>query len=162
MEEETVSQTTPPACGEQGGTVHGEPSRTTPPNKGGAPYGNQNARKHGFYSANLNETERAALEVAAEMRGIDDEIAILRVKIQSLVRSDHGNIRLAIQATSTLARLLKIRDEVSGGDDDYDLSVMDLYKETLGHDLGPEEAARFLEHGLFESRQPNQESADAP
>jgi len=75
--------------------------------KRGAPKGNQNARKHGFYSRVLDETERLDFELAAGVNGIDDEIALLRVKIKSILEKDPENISLIMQATNTLARLVK-------------------------------------------------------
>ncbi len=53
--------------------------------KRGAPKGNQNARKHGFYAKVLDEAEEIDFELAAGVEGIDDEIALLRVKIKSLI-----------------------------------------------------------------------------
>ena len=76
--------------------------------KRGAPKGNQNARKHGFYSRVLDEAERLDFELATGVEGIDDEIALLRVKIKSLLAHDPENIKLIMQATNTLARLVKI------------------------------------------------------
>jgi len=73
----------------------------------GAPKGNQNARKHGFYSRVLNETEQLDFELASGVNGIDDEIALLRVKIKSILFSDPENIKLIMQATNTLAGLVK-------------------------------------------------------
>ena len=77
--------------------------------KRGAPKGNQNARKHGFYSKVLNEAEQLDFELATGVEGIDDEIALLRVKIKSLLEHDPENINLIVQATNTLARLVKTR-----------------------------------------------------
>ena len=79
----------------------------------GAPKGNQNARKHGFYSKVLDEAERLDFELAAGVEGIDDEIALLRVKIKSLLSHDRENVRLIMQATNTLARLVKTRYNIS-------------------------------------------------
>ena len=73
---------------------------------GGQP-GNQNARKHGFYSKVLDEAEQLDFELATDIEGIDDEIALLRVKIKSLLERDPGNIKLIMQATNTLAGLVK-------------------------------------------------------
>ena len=73
----------------------------------GAPKGNQNARKHGFYSKVLDETEQLDFELAAGVEGIDDEIALLRVKIKSLLEHDPENIKLITLATNTLAGLVK-------------------------------------------------------
>jgi hypothetical protein len=75
--------------------------------KKGAPKGNQNARKHGFYSKVLDEAERLDFELASGVEGIDDEIALLRVKIKSLIAHDPNNIKLIMQATNTLAGLVK-------------------------------------------------------
>ena len=77
--------------------------------KRGAPKGNQNARKHGFYSKVLDEAEQLDFELAAGVEGIDDEIALLRVKIKSLLEHDPENIKLIMQATNTLAKLVKTR-----------------------------------------------------
>ena len=74
--------------------------------RGGQP-DNQNARKHGFYSRALDEAERLDFELATGVNGIDDEIALLRVKIKSLLEHDPENIKLIMQATNTLAGLVK-------------------------------------------------------
>jgi len=87
----------------------GNPARK----KRGAPKGNQNARKHGFYSKVLDEAEQFDLELACGVEGIDDEIALLRVKIKSILEKDPGNIRLLMEATNTLARLVKTRYNIS-------------------------------------------------
>jgi hypothetical protein len=82
----------------------------------GAPKGNQNARKHGFYSKVLDEAEQLDLELASGVEGIDDEIALLRVKIKSILEKDPENIRLIMQATNTLARLVRTKYNISKKD----------------------------------------------
>ena len=84
--------------------------------KKGAPQGNQNARKHGFYSRVLDEAERLDFELATGVDGIDDEIALLRVKIKSLLAHDAENIKLIVLATNTLARLVRTRYNISKED----------------------------------------------
>jgi hypothetical protein len=79
----------------------------------GAPKGNQNARKHGFYSKVLDEAEQLDFELVSGVESIDDEIALLRVKIKSILSSDPGNIKLIMQATNTLARLVKTRYNIT-------------------------------------------------
>ena len=81
--------------------------------KRGAPKGNQNARKHGFYSKVLDEAEQLDLELATGVEGIDDEIALLRVKIKSILEKDPENIRLLAAATNALARLVKTRYNIT-------------------------------------------------
>lgn len=75
--------------------------------KRGAPKGNQNARKHGFYSQVLDEAEKLQLEQARSIEGIDEEIAILRVKFRELIEKHPENIELALEVANTIARLVK-------------------------------------------------------
>jgi hypothetical protein len=84
--------------------------------KRGAPKGNQNARKHGFYSKVLDEAERLDFAHATGVEGIDEEIALLRVKIKSLIAHDPDNIKLIMQATNALARLIRVRYNISKKD----------------------------------------------
>lgn len=81
--------------------------------KRGAPKGNQNARKHGFYSKVLDEAEQLDFELASGVEGIDDEIALLRVKIKSILYHDPENIKLVMQVTNTLAKLVKTRYNIT-------------------------------------------------
>jgi hypothetical protein len=81
--------------------------------KRGAPEGNQNARKHGFYSKVLDEAEQIDFELASGVEGIDDEIALLRVKIKSLLEHDPENIKLMMQATNALARLMRTKYRIT-------------------------------------------------
>jgi len=81
--------------------------------KRGAPKGNQNARKHGFYAKVLDEAEQLDFELASGVEGIDDEIALLRVKIKSILENEPENIRLIMQATSALERLIRTRYKIT-------------------------------------------------
>ena len=80
--------------------------------KGGQP-ANQNARKHGFYSRVLDESERIELEEAGYVEGIDEEIALLRVKLRDLVENYPDNLELHLEAANTIARLVRTRYQIS-------------------------------------------------
>ena len=82
---------------------------------GGQP-GNQNARKHGFYSKVLAQDEKHQLKYAVDMDGLDQEIAILRLKFRSLLAQEGLNYRLIYQAAETLARLYHIKFSLSKND----------------------------------------------
>jgi len=82
----------------------------------GAPKGNQNARKHGFYSKVLDEAEQLDFELATGVEGIDDEIALLRVKIKSILAHEPDNVKLIMQATNALARLVRVKYNISKKD----------------------------------------------
>jgi len=81
--------------------------------KRGAPKGNQNAKKHGFYSKVLDEAEQLDFQLATGVEGIDDEIALLRVKIKSLLERDPENIKLIMRATNALERLITTRYKIT-------------------------------------------------
>ena len=83
--------------------------------KRGAPKGNQNAKKHTFYSKVLDEAERLDFELAAGVEGIDDEIALLRVEIKSILELEHNpeDVKLIIQATNALERLIRTRYKIT-------------------------------------------------
>ena len=83
--------------------------------KRGAPYGNQNARKHGYYSRVRTEGENKALSRSAAVRGVDDEIALLRIKLHSVVESDPHNLALISKAVVSIARLLNARNRLVAG-----------------------------------------------
>lgn len=82
------------------------PEETKMLRKRGAPAGNQNARKHGFYSKVLTESERLNLETAVDVDGLDNEIALLRVKIKSIVEHDPDNVQLIVRAVNALTRMI--------------------------------------------------------
>ncbi|HEX7474951.1 MAG TPA: hypothetical protein VF318_03215 [Dehalococcoidales bacterium] len=83
--------------------------------KRGAPFGNQNARKHGFYSKVLTERDQQNLSRAAAVKGLDDEIALLRVKLKSVVERDPDNLELISNAVVSIARLLTARNKLVAG-----------------------------------------------
>ena len=82
----------------------------------GAPLGNQNARTHGFYSKVLDEEQLREYTQAVEVEGLDSEIALLRVKIKSLVARDPENIDLITQVTNALARLMVTKYNINKTD----------------------------------------------
>jgi hypothetical protein len=71
--------------------------------------GSQSVRKRGFYSKVLDDAEQVQLHAARDIEGIDDEIALLRVKIASILEHDSDNIKLIMAATNTLARLVRTK-----------------------------------------------------
>ena len=81
--------------------------------KRGAPKGNQNARKHGFYSRALSEAEKVELEEASLVEGIDQEIAFLRLKLKELAEHEPDRIDLHLEAANTIARLVRTRYQIS-------------------------------------------------
>jgi len=73
----------------------------------------QGRAEQNFYSDALREAEALDFELAHGVEGIDDEIALLRLKIKSLLESDPENVRLMMDATGALARLVMTRYRIS-------------------------------------------------
>jgi hypothetical protein len=71
------------------------------------------AKKPGFYAKVLDKAEQLDFELAAGVNGLDDEIALLRVKIKSLLANDPENIKLLMDATNTLVRLIQTKYKIN-------------------------------------------------
>ena len=92
--------------------------------RGGAPFGNTNALKHGFYSRRFRKSEMDDLE-ATSFTGLRDEIAVLRVCIRRIVEwgasiqsfSDAMTfLRVVSLATGSLSRLIRTQQAIGGSD----------------------------------------------
>jgi len=97
-------------------------------------------KKRGFYSSVLDENQRLDFETATLVEGIDEEIALLRVKIKALVQRDPENLRLIMQAINALARLVmtkyNIRKEDKQGLKEVITSVLRDIALPLGIGIG--------------------------
>ena len=80
--------------------------------RGGQP-GNQNARKHGYYSNALSGLDRADLKEASSITGLDDEIALVRARLKSVVKNNPDNVQLIAHLASTLAKLMRTNEKLS-------------------------------------------------
>jgi hypothetical protein len=67
----------------------------------------------GFYRLALDEAEKVEFEEASQVEGIDEEIALLRVKLRELVENHPDRIDLHFSAANTIARLVKTRHQIS-------------------------------------------------
>ena len=79
----------------------------------GAPRGNQNARKHGLYSRVLDEAQQLQLDKARAVKGLDEEIAIMRVKLLTLLDKYPERIDLQMRVIATIARMVRTRFDIS-------------------------------------------------
>ncbi len=82
----------------------------------GAPLGNQNARKHGYYSKILNADQLAVMPEMAAARGLDNEIAVMRTKIYSIMKHEPENFDLLLRALSLLNRMVQSQGRLSPRD----------------------------------------------
>ena len=81
--------------------------------KRGKAKGKAGTPKPGFYARVLDEADQLDFELASGVEGIDGEIALLRVKIKSLLENEPENIRLIMQVTNALERLIRTRYQIT-------------------------------------------------
>jgi hypothetical protein len=75
-----------------------------PKRKRGGQQGNQNARKHGFYSVNLNPREICEFWNIINLGGVEPELVALRIKLYSALRDAPGNRRVLREASHLLVK----------------------------------------------------------
>jgi len=76
----------------------------------------KNKRKsslRGFYGRALDEAEKLELEEASHIEGIDEEIALLRVKLRELLQEQPERIDLHFEAANIIARLVRTRYQIT-------------------------------------------------
>jgi len=75
--------------------------------------GKREGSPRGFYSRALDEAEKLELEEAAHVEGIDEEIALLRVKLRELLEEQPERIDLHFEAANIIARLVRTRYQIT-------------------------------------------------
>ena len=73
------------------------------------------AGRESFYARLFDAAEQIDFDRASGVEGIDDEIALVRMEIEKVVSGggDAANLRLLVQATNALERLLRTRYQIS-------------------------------------------------
>ena len=72
-------------------------------NRGGQK-GNQNARKHGFYSSALTPDEICRFWNIVNQESVDPEMAVLRIKLQSLIQHAPLDFRTLKEVTRLIVK----------------------------------------------------------
>lgn len=112
--------------------------------KPGAQPGNQNARKHGYYSQHLTAEELEALSLEAQDTALADEIALQRVLNNRLLKAmaeatPDELLRIAhllTVSTGRIARLLRDQRALSGEAADGLLQALQKGAEEILTELG--------------------------
>jgi hypothetical protein len=90
--------------------------------------------ERGFYARKLPANEQRALAAAAELEGVDAEIAVLRILIHRVVTA--GDVKEARRNIDTLCRTLKARHALDDRSADQLASSVERVLDSLGSDLG--------------------------
>ncbi len=126
----------PPLCAAHSGRIKGA----------GAPIGNQNARKHGFYSRQFTNRELADLVAAGDDIALSDEIAVNRILLQRLLAAletaDAETLvtiaPLILSSTRAIGRLLRDQRALSGEAADGIAGALAQALDELGTEWGIE------------------------
>ena len=89
-----------------------------------------------FYATDLSPDDQNALAAAAELDGVDAEIALLRILIRRFVRT--GQIDAARRSIDSLCRTLKARHALDDRSADQLASSLERVLDSLGGDMGVE------------------------
>jgi len=83
--------------------------------RGGQP-GNQNARKHGFYSNRMSPDELCHFWNIVNLKGVDPAVVAFRLKLHSVLKSDPGNRRTIMEAVKMITRYYKMKFQMTKSD----------------------------------------------
>jgi hypothetical protein len=117
--------------------------KSSRPSRRGAPLGNLNALKHGFYSRRFKQSDLDGLE-DCDFDGLKDEITIMRLFIRRFIEQCRdstdlyetaGILRILCLSTASLTRLIKTQHLLATDANDLE---RDLRKalEQVGQKLG--------------------------
>ena len=91
-----------------------------------------------FYADVLSEASRARLETARELEGIDEEIALLRVKLRDQMAQNPEKVELMYKGMDMLMKAVTTRYKLSPkSKDDLNDSIVGVIN-GIGRELWPE------------------------
>jgi hypothetical protein len=86
--------------------------------RGGQP-GNQNARKHGFYSSNFTTDQLCEFWNNLNLGGVEPELVALRLKLNTALCYAPDNRRILIEASKLLAKWYRSKYHLNTKDNAY-------------------------------------------
>lgn len=86
-----------------------------------------------FYTSRLSPEDQEALAMAAQLQGLDAEVAILRVLIRQLVSV--GDVNAARRGIDSLCRTFKVRHQLDDGSTERLAESLERVLDSLGQEL---------------------------
>jgi len=86
--------------------------------RGGQP-GNQNARKHGFYATSLEPDELAEFLFAVNRLNLDRELAVIRLKLKSVLTNCPDNRRVLAEITKMLTDYYLKNNQFNSAEEEF-------------------------------------------
>lgn len=114
-----------------------------PQSKRGAPPGNLNALKHGFYSSKIRKASDCADVAAHNFTGLAEEISLLRIYIRRVIQQSedyNGDLEVSLiilralcLANASLARLIKVQHFLGSNDNEWvNIAIREDYQALCG------------------------------
>jgi hypothetical protein len=95
----------------------------------------------GLYDLALTEAERLHLDQARKTEGFDEEVAVLRVRLRSLMeKRPKGDVKLLMQAIALLIKATAVKHRLSPAAADSISQALINFAALLGDVLIPEDA----------------------
>lgn len=88
--------------------------------------------KKGFYAQALSEAERVLLPGAREIEGLDEEIALLRVKLSTAMAEHPDNMPLMLRAVDLLVKAVAAEYRLSKKSQDNLVEAIDGVLKEIG------------------------------
>jgi len=95
-----------------------------------------------FYDSALSEAERVLLPQAMEMEGLEEEIALLRVKLNSIIAQEPENMALVLKGIAMLTRAVATKYRLSKEAKENLADAIDSVLKEIGSALYPEAFAQ--------------------
>jgi hypothetical protein len=122
--------------------------------KRGGQKGNQNARKHGFFSPTLSPAETDQLWTIINVEGLDPRVALVRVKLLSSLQHNPDNRRVLTEASRLLAKAYSDICSLDAADRKYLKTVIELMLESILAQRSPAPPAQECERPFPTKRIP--------
>ena len=107
------------------------------PRHAGAPLGNSNAFKHGFYTRRIKKRDLSGV-ASTDLKSLVDEIALIRVFTRRLAESCTpsadlyelaGILRILCLASTTITRILRVHYILTGSENDLDRDIEEAIRQ---------------------------------
>ena len=95
-------------------------------------------RARRFYNEALNRAERYDFPVALEVEGVDQEIAVLRLKLREAMHKHPEDLQLMVHGITLLVRALSAKYRLPKADED---ALVEAMADGIESDVWPRAAA---------------------
>ena len=102
-------------------------------------------RAKSFYEGALDEAEKNSVQLAREVEGIDEEVALLRLRLRTVIAKKPEDFPLMLRGLEALRRLVEVRFRL--GEEESEALAAELaqmrdelvrmYREEVAHDGDP-------------------------